>query len=724
MQLHEIQICITNKCSINCSYCHIDRSSPEIINSETFRRIVDHAKKQGIPAIRLTGGDIFQHPKLKEFLMYLKKNHMRSIINTHIKRIKDIHKILNLCDIILVSFHNIDEIENNIENLKNISLKTDLMGTAVFTKAWIPSLKKLSDLKNTIGFSPFFFLRNINESSKEYFSDLNELAERLTRFNKKEKNPILISNAFPLCFVSSEGIRYCSGKQFDNGFSRLYAAPNGNIKPSAYSSIELANINDPGFSFKEIYNKNKISVDNIINNNKNCQNCKINDYCGSGICANDNYSSDPLLQHVFHNKFTTKLQEIEKQELPNSNFQKDLRLIYHQNSSFYMRYPPSKYLKQIDEVSLRKKLKLKAGKINIYIHFPFCKGYCKFCTVKKINNHEMEKYKQHILEEIYKYKDIISNNYVETVYFGGGTPQLMGYENVRIIFKKLFSLIKNKPLEVNFELFPKDYDEKLMKLLKKYVTRISIGVQCLDDCAFQKLNRNSTKKEIIEFIQKIKHHNFDKINFDFIFGIYINNPENFESDFKEILSYYPDHITYQPLHFTKDMGFDKDNNLTNAFNLNQLGRNILEKQGYQQNSAEDFSKGDKVKYQDALLLQKNLIGLGNGSYGFMNDIAYQNEKGDFFFHKLTSTDKLFGELFLSARFLKIDIRLLDKRYNINFKAIFSDSLKYLIRMKYIEIKKNILYITKQGRNYVDLITNTLALNNLDYKLINPAIKTT
>ena len=71
---------------------------------------------------------------------------------------------------------------------------------------------------------------------------------------------------------------------------------------------------------------------------------------------------------------------------------------------------------------------------SIYIHIPFCKtkcNYCNFqvCPLDKMKSDliqpEFEKYTNQIISDIKKYSEILDDKEVKSIYFGGGTPQLI-----------------------------------------------------------------------------------------------------------------------------------------------------------------------------------------------------------------------------------------------------------------------------------------------------------
>ena len=72
---------------------------------------------------------------------------------------------------------------------------------------------------------------------------------------------------------------------------------------------------------------------------------------------------------------------------------------------------------------------------SVYIHFPFCKSKCLYCTFNSITDLSLkEKYINKLLEEISNTK---INSPIDTIYFGGGTPSLMSEDEIKLLVNKL-----------------------------------------------------------------------------------------------------------------------------------------------------------------------------------------------------------------------------------------------------------------------------------------------
>ena len=70
-----------------------------------------------------------------------------------------------------------------------------------------------------------------------------------------------------------------------------------------------------------------------------------------------------------------------------------------------------------------------------YIHIPFCKSKCHYCSFVSFNKLDLKKdYIKALLKEIeFNYQGEVLN----TLYFGGGTPSVIEYTDFAQVLRKL-----------------------------------------------------------------------------------------------------------------------------------------------------------------------------------------------------------------------------------------------------------------------------------------------
>lgn len=99
---------------------------------------------------------------------------------------------------------------------------------------------------------------------------------------------------------------------------------------------------------------------------------------------------------------------------------------------------------------------------NAYIHIPFCKSKCKYCSFLSFPKLEYKKdYLNALIQEIkYRYE----NEHLETLYIGGGTPSLLEPDEFEKIIN-LFEFAQNP--EITAELNPETITLSYLKNLRK-----------------------------------------------------------------------------------------------------------------------------------------------------------------------------------------------------------------------------------------------------------------
>ena len=97
---------------------------------------------------------------------------------------------------------------------------------------------------------------------------------------------------------------------------------------------------------------------------------------------------------------------------------------------------------------------------SVYIHIPFCKSKCHYCSFISFCKIENKKdYLQALYEEI---KNSYHGELLETVYFGGGTPSILTIPE----FAKLLNFFKtSKKTEITTELNPDDMSYDYLRAL-------------------------------------------------------------------------------------------------------------------------------------------------------------------------------------------------------------------------------------------------------------------
>ncbi len=176
------------------------------------------------------------------------------------------------------------------------------------------------------------------------------------------------------------------------------------------------------------------------------------------------------------------------------------------------------------------------------MHFPFCRRRCVYCDffstcggdlqdayIKELNK-EIRTFSQRAGEEIY----------VDTVYFGGGTPSTVSFSNLKSVAETLYANFDCRIKEFTVEVNPCSSGD-----IEKYrdfgVTRLSFGVQSLKNDVLKFLGRLHDKETAIKALELAKLSGY-RVSADLMLGVPEETADDV-ADFSKELSELAGHIS-------------------------------------------------------------------------------------------------------------------------------------------------------------------------------------
>lgn len=192
--------------------------------------------------------------------------------------------------------------------------------------------------------------------------------------------------------------------------------------------------------------------------------------------------------------------------------------------------------------------------IDIYVHIPYCKTRCIYCSFPSIELKGREVSEEYLLA---LYRDIEfganlikRHGYnVRCLYIGGGTPTALNAAQLEGLLAHIQHCYGDKWLEFTLEAGrPDTLNTAKLKLLKDAgVTRISLNPQSMNDDTLKLIGRMHTAAELINTYYEARKLGFDNINMDVIAGL----PGEFIGDFvytlNRIKSLNPESLTVHTL---------------------------------------------------------------------------------------------------------------------------------------------------------------------------------
>jgi oxygen-independent coproporphyrinogen-3 oxidase len=163
-----------------------------------------------------------------------------------------------------------------------------------------------------------------------------------------------------------------------------------------------------------------------------------------------------------------------------------------------------------------------AGPAGVYVHFPFCAARCTYCDFPTVagRDSEIEDYLEALDREIEGGQPDLPAA-VDTIYLGGGTPSRMSADQVHRVIRALrrrFDL--HDGAEVTLEGNPESLTrERLGGYREAGVTRVSVGIQSLDDGVLRDTRRPHDAAGGLAAVARARACGFTEINVDLIAGL-------------------------------------------------------------------------------------------------------------------------------------------------------------------------------------------------------------
>lgn len=325
---------------------------------------------------------------------------------------------------------------------------------------------------------------------------------------------------------------------------------------------------------------------------------------------------------------------------------------------------------------------------SVYIHLPFCRRKCNYCTFASYSDLQL------IDEYILALTSEISQRYkcekLKTLYIGGGTPSLLPARHL----KKIISLFNyEKHAEITCEANPENLSyDWLLQIFQSGINRLSLGVQSFDNKILKLIGRKHTVKAAFEAIFNARKAGFNNINIDLIYGLPTQTMPDVSSSVITACELGVEHISSYGLkiedgsYFAKNMPKNlPDEDMQADMYLKLI--EITKKYGYKHYEISNFAQtGHESKHNLTYWRSENYYGFGCASSGFEGNLRYSHSKTipEYIKNPVLLTEKEFltDEIMLEeAIFLGlrksdgIDINQINEKFSIDFEKKYAKILQ-------------------------------------------------
>ncbi len=359
----------------------------------------------------------------------------------------------------------------------------------------------------------------------------------------------------------------------------------------------------------------------------------------------------------------------------------------------------------------------------LYIHVPFCRGKCPYCDFYSVVPTEelKSRYTSALTERLKKY----ANMRFGTVYFGGGTPSLLGAESIARILSKV-NFAENA--EITVECNPSDSGTAdgfdFSAAAKAGVNRISLGLQSADDNERKLLGRRAGADMAKAAMQRAFAAGITNISLDLMLGVSGQTPESLHRSVEFCLDSGAKHISAYMLKIEPGTFFHKkrdslllpsedetcDLYLQCCEELKAGGMNHYEISNF---SFPGFESRHNLKYWRC----EEYLGLGPAAHSFLNGrrIYYERDVEAFINGAEPADDGTGGDfneyLMLALRLSEgVIFKKTEERFGFPFPEKIKKKARFLSSHSLTEINDERIRLTEKGF----LLSNSIISELLDY----------
>ena len=287
---------------------------------------------------------------------------------------------------------------------------------------------------------------------------------------------------------------------------------------------------------------------------------------------------------------------------------------------------PAAYIDVREDASTGRRLQ-KTNKIfvplSVYIHWPYCLSKCPYCDFySKIDKRvDQPKVIDGYLADLEWYHEITSEQTVQSIFFGGGTPSLIEPRYIEKIINhvhKLWPTTDN--VEISLEANPNTNHPDLFADLKKTgINRLSLGVQALNNESLKFLGRTHNLTQALQAIEQITTI-FDNHSIDLIYARPGQTPEAWQKELQQAVSFGLKHISLYQLTIEEGTFFARKGikplEDEPASQLYAITQQYLKKHGYPQYEISNFANpGYESRHNLTYWRGENYLGIGPAAHG-------------------------------------------------------------------------------------------------------------
>ena len=267
--------------------------------------------------------------------------------------------------------------------------------------------------------------------------------------------------------------------------------------------------------------------------------------------------------------------------------------------------------------------------LGLYVHWPYCARICPYCDFNVALDRragEAEALFEAAMTDLEAQARWAGPHELVSIFLGGGTPSLMRPEWAARLVRSAKALWPaTHDLEVTLEANPTDAEAARFEAFAEAgVTRLSLGVQALDDGALKFLGRNHSAEEAVR-AARLAARTFPRLSLDLIYARPGQTEAGWAEELRGALALGPEHLSPYQLTIEAGTAFDKavrrgaftpaDPEL--GARLYETTQQVLEAEGFEAYEVSNHARGVAARSRHNLVYWRgqDYLGVGPGAHG-------------------------------------------------------------------------------------------------------------
>ncbi len=266
---------------------------------------------------------------------------------------------------------------------------------------------------------------------------------------------------------------------------------------------------------------------------------------------------------------------------------------------------------------------------------PFCEKKCPYCDFYSVHGSEemLDDYTNCIVERI-KYEQERIGRPADTLYFGGGTPGLLGGARIARLIEQARACFGLDNAEITAEVNPGDHLEDFLQgFVSAGGNRLSIGLQSANDEELRLLGRRHTAAQAAKTVRDARRAGVQNISLDLMLSIQGQDRESLRRSIAFCADMGAEHVSAYLLKIEPRTVYDKQRDSLllpdedESCALYLLSCEELEKAGLKQYEISNFARpGRESRHNLKYWHCEEYLGLGPAAHSFLNGKRFYYER--------------------------------------------------------------------------------------------------